>query len=121
MATIRLACWFSVLMYIIPTHLPAQSVNDRDGNPLIQVDYEKLVGRADLHYKTPVQKSEEGQPIGNGAMGSLVWTTPSQIRMQVNRVDVFGNNSTSNSFYQRNTEYGGGLGWVDIDFGNPVF
>jgi len=108
-------------MYIIPTHLPAQSVNDRDGNPLIQVDYEKLVGRADLHYKTPVQKSEEGQPIGNGAMGSLVWTTPSQIRMQVNRVDVFGNNSTSNNFYQRNTEYGGGLGWVDIDFGNPVF
>ncbi|WP_262245170.1 glycosyl hydrolase family 95 catalytic domain-containing protein [Parapedobacter soli] len=121
MKKIRLTCWFTVLLYFIPAHLPAQSVNEGNNSPLIQVDYEKLVGRADLHYKTPVQKSEEGQPIGNGVMGSLVWTTPSQIRMQINRVDVFGNNSTSNNFYQRNTEYGGGLGWVDIDFGTSVF
>ena len=55
-------------------------------------------------------------PIGNGRMGTLVWTTPSALRFQINRVDVFAINSGSDSFPQRHTDYCGGCGFVDIDF-----
>ena len=121
MAKRRFVFWIFAFLYTIPSASVAGPTRGIKKGPVIQMDYQKLVSRADLHYDTPVKKSEEGQPLGNGVMGSLVWTNPSQIRMQINRVDVFGNNSSSNNFYQRNTEYGGGLGWVDIDFGTPVF
>ena len=42
------------------------------GSNLLQVDYRELVSRADLTYDTPVARSEEGMPVGNGRMGSLV-------------------------------------------------
>lgn len=83
---------------------------------LPEVNYEDLVSRASLTYSKPVNRSEEGMPIGNGRMGSLVWTTPSAIRFQLNRVDVFGNNSASNNFYERHTDYCGGVGFVELDF-----
>lgn len=83
---------------------------------LLQADYQKVISNADLIYNKPVMRSEAGQPIGNGKMGSLVWTTPQALRFQINRVDIFGNNSESNNFFQRNTDYCGGAGFVDIDF-----
>ena len=83
---------------------------------LIHVDYQKLISNADLIYDKPATRSEAGQPIGNGKMGSLIWTTPQSLRFQINRVDIFGNNSESNNFYQRNTDYCGGAGFVDVDF-----
>nr|WP_121271957.1 glycoside hydrolase [Pedobacter schmidteae] len=88
---------------------------------LLNVDYKKLVSRADLHYMEPASRSEAGMPVGNGTMGSLVWTSPSQLKMQLNRVDVFGNNSASNNFFQRNTDYCGGMAFADLDFGAAVF
>ncbi|MCD2425765.1 glycoside hydrolase [Niabella pedocola] len=88
---------------------------------MFKVGYQKLVSRADLVYDRPASRSEAGQPIGNGRMGSLVWTTPSQLSMQINRVDVFASNSASNNFFERNTDYCGGTGYVDLDFGAPVF
>ncbi|MBZ4190633.1 glycosyl hydrolase family 95 catalytic domain-containing protein [Niabella beijingensis] len=91
------------------------------GTALFDVDYQKLVSRADLMYEQPASRSEAGQPVGNGRMGSLVWTTPSQVSMQINRVDVFASNSASNNFFERNTDYCGGTGYVDLDFGEPVF
>ncbi|MFL6446625.1 MAG: glycosyl hydrolase family 95 catalytic domain-containing protein [Bryobacteraceae bacterium] len=75
------------------------------------------ISRADLLYDQPVTRSEEGMPLGNGRMGTLVWTTPTQIRLQINRVDVYANNSYSNSFNQRHNDYCGGCAYVDIDFG----
>ena len=81
----------------------------------------EIINSANLVYTQPASRSEAGQPIGNGRMGSLVWTTPTAVHLQVNRVDVFGNGSNSNNFYQRNTDYCGGVGFVDIDFGVPVF
>jgi len=56
-------------------------------------------------------------PLGNGRMGTLVWTTPTQIRLQINRVDVYANNSYTNSFVERHNDYCGGCAYVDIDFG----
>src|SRR6478672_11723764 len=83
------------------------------------IDYRALVSRADLVYDQPVPRSEEGMPIGNGHMGSLVWTTPTQLRFQINRADVYANNSATNSFFERHNDYCGGCAYLDIDFG-PV-
>ncbi len=88
---------------------------------LLQVDSRKLVSAADLRYDAPVARSEEGIPIGNGRMGSLVWTTPNQIRLQINRVDVYASNSASNSFFERHSDYCGGCGFAGLDFGDEVF
>ncbi|MCF3111831.1 glycoside hydrolase [Niabella sp. CC-SYL272] len=101
--------------------LVARSQEANKNRSLFNVDYQKLVSRADLVYDRPASRSEAGQPVGNGRMGSLVWTTPSQVSMQVNRVDVFASNSASNNFFERNTDYCGGTGFVDLDFGEPVF
>ena len=87
---------------------------------VLDVDYEKLVSSASLTYDKPVTRSEAGMPVGNGTMGSLLWTTPSAVRLQLNRVDVFANNSASNNFYERHTDYCGGVGFVDIDFLDEV-
>ncbi len=60
-------------------------------------------------------------PIGTGRMGTLVWTTPSQLRMQINRVDVYANDSATNSFFERHDDYCGGCGYVDIESGDDFF
>ncbi len=91
---------------------------------MLTVDFRKLVSRADLDYTEPVKRSEEGQPVGNGRMGSLVWTAPSALRFQINRVDVYAENRDSYSFPERHSDYGSGCGYVDIDFcdfGDDVF
>jgi hypothetical protein len=90
-------------------NLPAGDAEDR-----------ARVSRADLIYQEPVARSEEGMPLGNGRMGTLVWTTPSQIRFQINRVDVYANNSYTNSFFERHNDYCGGIAYVEVDFaGSP--
>jgi hypothetical protein len=80
-----------------------------------------LISDSDLVYAAPVPRSEEGIPIGNGRMGTLVWTTPESLRMQINRVDVYANDSSTNSFFERHNDYCGGCGFVDIDFGRELF
>jgi hypothetical protein len=81
-----------------------------------QVDLPTLIARADLHYDKPLDRSEEGMPIGNGRMGTLVWTTPTQLRFQMNRVDVYANNSATVSFFERHNDYCGGCGFLDLEF-----
>lgn len=41
---------------------------------LIQVDRRAHVARADLVFDSPATRPEEGMPVGNGRMGTLVWT-----------------------------------------------
>ena len=74
-----------------------------------------VVSRADLIYNAPVARSEEGIPIGNGRMGTLVWTTPSALKFQINRVDIQPINKDTRSFFERNTDYMGGAGFVDLE------
>ena len=50
-------------------------------------------------------------------MGSLVWTAPTAMKFQINRVDVQPVSASSNSFPERNSDYMGGCGFVDLDFG----
>lgn len=94
------------------------------GSSLLDVDYGKLVSRGDLYYTTPASRSEEGMPVGNGRMGSLVWTTPSALKFQINRVDVFGCDASTVSFPEADSDYAAGCGYVDInlvDAGDDVF
>ena len=74
-----------------------------------------VVSRADLIYNAPVARSEEGIPIGNGRMGTLVWTTPGALKFQINRVDVQPINKDTDRFFERNTDYMGGAGFVDLE------
>lgn len=63
-------------------------------------------------------------PLGTGRMGTMVWTTPSSIKMQINRVDVFGMDKTTHSFPRGNSTYGHSCAFVDIncvDYGEDVF
>jgi hypothetical protein len=87
---------------------------------MLSVDHASIVSRGDLHYDKPAQRSEEGMPIGNGRTGTLVWTTPAALRMQINRVDVFGVDSTTHSFPRPHTEYASGCGYVDVQFDDDV-
>jgi hypothetical protein len=114
MKTFNSVVQICIFFYIAVNQLCAQT----------SIDLKKLISAADLTYDKPVTRSEEGMPVGNGTMGTLVWTTPSSLKFQINRVDIFGNNSASNSFFERNTDYCSGAGFVDIDFvtwGDDIF
>jgi len=94
------------------------------GESLIQVDRRIQVSRADLNYDVPASRPEEGMPIGNGRMGSLIWTTPSALHLQVNRVDVHAMDDTSFSFPRADSDYGSVCGYIDINLvaaGDDVF
>src|SRR5689334_2629678 len=96
----------------------------RATNASAKPDYRAIVSRADLDYDAPATRSEDGHPIGNGRMGSLVWTTPSGLHFQINRVDVFGQDSYTTSFPKQDSDYASGCGYVDInvsDAGDDVF
>lgn len=90
----------------------------------LAVDLGTAVAGGDLDYATPTTRSEEGMPVGNGRTGSLVWTTPSALKFQINRCDVFGEDSSSVSFPQADADYASGCGYVDINVvsaGSDVF
>lgn len=111
----------------------------------IDVDYRKLVSRADVIYKSPVEKPvtsgnydasllgadfvyrrpaetpAEGHPVGNGRMGTLVWTTPESITMQINRNDVYAVNKNHQGRWRGPTDYFGGCGGINIDVGGEPF
>jgi hypothetical protein len=96
------------------------SVQPRPGKPAA-MDLRGLISQSDLVYSKPAALSEAGIPLGNGRMGSLVWTTPSQLRMQINRVDVYGNNCETNSFFERHNDYCGGCAYLEIGFDDQPF
>ena len=110
---LRLLFIASSILFIKPENLNA---SEPILSTILKVDYAQLISKADLTYSTPVVRSEEGMPIGNGTMGTLVWTTPTSLKMQLNRVDVFANDASSDNFYERHTDYCGGVGFVDFDF-----
>ena len=62
---------------------------------LLKYDYRSLVAHSDLSFNTPAPSSHDGLPIGNGRMGTLVWTTPAALHYQINHDDLFcfGNNT----------------------------
>ena len=85
------------------------------------LDYRSIISRADLICCRPAETPLEGQPIGNGVMGTFVWTTPGAIRMQINRCDVFAVNKTHDGPQAGPTDYCGGCARVTVDVGGRPF
>jgi hypothetical protein len=109
----------SVLAASVVLLLSAQAPIAQQGS-----DRRTIVSRSDLVYAEPATRSEEGIPIGNGRMGTLVWTTPAALKFQINRVDIQPINKDTRSFFERNTDYMGGAGIVDVELagaGDDVF
>ena len=84
---------------------------------MLDVDHRALVSRADLIYHRPVETPLEGQPIGNGAMGTMVWTVPNAVCLQINRCDVFAVNRNHDRLQGEDTDYCGGCAQVTVDLG----
>jgi len=114
-----------VSLLLLATMIPLNLVSAAETPAsLLTVNYKNLVARADLTYTKPVDRSEEGLPVGNGCMGSLVWTSPDALKFQLNRVDVFAAGCNTRAFPRAGSDYASGCGMVDIrlvDFGDDVF
>lgn len=80
----------------------------------------RLVASGDLHIAGPARRPEHGLPLGNGRMGSMVWTSPGAIHLQVNRPDVYANDRDTTSFRDSHENFCGGCAFVDLDFGNEA-
>ena len=119
--------WFARLIWLLAllsALCAARFAVAQDADDIFRVDHHKRVSRADLHYDQPASRSEEGLPVGNGRMGSLVWTTPTQLKFQINHVNVYGINCETDSFPVRHSDYATSCGYVDIslvDYGEDVF
>ncbi|MCU0873302.1 MAG: DUF5703 domain-containing protein, partial [Pirellulaceae bacterium] len=88
------------------------------------VDPQELVSPSDLLYERPAATPAAGQPIGNGRMGTMVWTSPDAIHLQINRVDVFAvNRDHQGQPGQRGsaTDYCGGIAGVVVHVGGQPF
>lgn len=84
---------------------------------LLEVDCLALVSQADLIYRSPTEMPVEGYPIGNGRMGTLIWTSPSSIDLQINRCDVFAVDNTHWGRQADSVDYCGGCARVSIEVG----
>lgn len=76
---------------------------------------------ADVILERPVSHPREGLPIGNGRMGTLVWTSPGAVHFQINRVDVFATNKTAQGPKAGPTDYCGACARVTVRFGGTPF
>ena len=96
--------------------------SDRPMNrSIFQTDHAALVSRADLIYRQPVEHGRQGQPIGNGRMGTMVWTTPDTVRFRINRSDVFAVNKDHKGDKYGPTDYWGGCARISVDVGGDAF
>lgn len=90
----------------------------------MSIPIHEIIAGADLHYDGVVSRAEEGLPIGNGNMGTLLWTSPTALKMQINRNDVLAVGADSEEFHERHTDYGHACARIDLDFsdwGDDVF
>jgi len=79
---------------------------------------------ADLVYDQPATSPDAGQPIGNGRMGTMIWTSPEAIHLQINRADVFAvncNHQGRPGQVGSATDYCGGIASVVVHVGGQPF
>jgi hypothetical protein len=88
---------------------------------MLTVDDRAFVSHADIVYLSPAEAPVEGLPIGNGNMGTLVWTTPSAVNFQVNRSDVYAGDKNHGGSFVGPTDYCGGCAQVAVDVGGTPF
>lgn len=88
---------------------------------MFDVDYRALIGRADLLYERHVEHPVQGQPIGNGRTGTMVWTTPGAIHFQINRSDLFSVNKHHAGDYADPADYCSACAQVTLEVGGTPF
>ncbi len=88
---------------------------------VFDVDCRALVSQADLVYEAPAKSPVEGQPIGNGRMGTMVWTSPEAVHFQINRNDVFAVNRNHAGAQFGPADYCGGCASVVLEVGGRPF
>ena len=88
---------------------------------MFDVDYRALISRADLIYLQPVEHPVQGQPIGNGRTGTMVWTTPGAIHFQINRSDLFAVDKHHAGDYADPADHCGACAQVTIEAGGKPF
>jgi hypothetical protein len=67
------------------------------GQPVFADGTSARLAQQEIVFHSPAANPNEGMPIGNGRMGTLVWTQGDAIAFQLNRVDNF----TTNRFHGR--------------------
>jgi hypothetical protein len=80
--------------------------------------------KSELIYEQPAASPDAGHPIGNGRMGTMVWTSPEAVHLQINRVDVFAVNRDHQGMPgQRGstTDYCGGIAGIVVQVGGRPF
>lgn len=87
---------------------------------LSAVDYRALVSHSDLIYAHP-RPALESHAVGNGRMGTMVWTSSDSIHLQVNRNDVFAVNKNHIGLQADSVDYCGGCAAIRIDVGGDPF
>jgi hypothetical protein len=106
---------FLLMLLVCPT----------DETSLAQVEPQAVsrttIPRAELVYDRPADTPDAGQPIGNGRMGTMVWTSPDAVQLQINRADVFSVNRDHIGQRGGATDYCGGIARVMIGIGGQAF
>ena len=92
---------------------------------LVDVDYKALVSRSDLVYLRPASQRGHGHPIGNGVMGTQVWTTNDSLEFQINRTDLFAADNQHSGKYgdfrdESGTDICGACARISVGVGGPV-
>lgn len=85
------------------------------------MNYRNLISNADLHCVIPAAEPVKGHPIGNGRMGTMVWTSSRAVNFQINRVDVFAVNKNHKGARDGTTDYGGACAQITVDTGGEPF
>ena len=102
--------------------MTAQGCQSRtEPSGLLEVDDQALVSQTDLVYQSPAETPVEGHPIGNGRMGTVVWTSPGSVHLQINRCDVFAVDNTHWGRQFDSVDYCGSCAQVTIELGGQPF
>ena len=72
-------------------------------------------------YHSPAEVSIDGTPIGNGMMGTTVWTTPDSVRFHLNRRDLFSSDRNHAGSHRSPVDYRGGCARLEVDVGGQAF
>ncbi|MBI2298260.1 MAG: hypothetical protein HYU66_04790 [Armatimonadetes bacterium] len=112
----------STLLLMLGLATTARGEGGPPESSFLEVDHRALVSLSDLVYLSPAAQPAEGLPVGNGRMGTLVWTTPSAVHMQINRSDVFAaNKHHAGSFTGPVDQCWGACAQIAVDIGGQPF
>lgn len=63
----------------------------------VGVDYPSYLAQHDIVYKAPPRLGEQGMPFGDGDTGAMVWCPPGEMRLQINKSDLWWENPRAQS------------------------